>query len=250
MELAISNLDKINPKVRPKVEEYCRRLIDACGERIKSICLYGSVTGPDYAHGKSNVNILVIVDRIDQHLLDSLHRVAIWGRKHAIVAPLVLTRHYIERSIDTFPIEFLEIKQSAVVVYGETYFDDLVFESQNIRHECEFQARSALLRFQQAYLEIGRDRKGIERLLHTSINSLIPLLRAMMRVKGIEPPKSKIDLVRMIADVFGIETGVLVEILRDKAGDEKIGSKRACEIVADYLKALESIVSKIDELRV
>lgn len=250
MESAITNLDKVNHRVRNKVAQYCQRLIDACGERIKSIFLYGSVTGPDYVHGRSNVNIVVVVDSVDQDLLDSIHKVAVWGRKHAVVAPLVLTHDYIKASIDTFPIEFLEIAQSGVVVYGQSLFDGLIFENEKIRHECEFQARSALLRFQQAYLEIGRDRKGIENLLHTSINSLIPLLRAMLRIKAIEPPNRKIDLVKTVADKFGIDTSILVEILRDKAGDERIGSKRACEIVGDYLKALQSIVSKIDQLRV
>ncbi len=250
MELTIRNLGKVNGAIREKVKIYCQKLIGAGGERIKSICVYGSATGPDYVKGRSNVNIAVVVDKVDQDLLDALHKVASWGRKHAIVAPLVLTRHYIESSLDTFPIEFFEIQSSSVVVYGEDYFSGLTFENEDIRYECEFQARSAVLRLQQAYLEIGRDRKGIERVLHNSVNSLIPLLRAMMRLKGFEVPREKMGVVRMLPEALGIDADILLEILRDKAGDEKIGKKRAYEIIGAYLKTLQSIVDRIDELRI
>lgn len=250
LELVIGNLDKINSLIRGEVKVYCQKLIDGLGDRIRSICVYGSATGPDYVKGKSNVNIALVVDRIDQALLDAIHKVFLWGRKHAIVAPLVLTREYIESSVDTFPIEFLEIKTSGVVVCGENYFQDLAFKNENIRHECEFQARSAFLRVQQAYLEIGRDRKGIERLLHTSMNSIIPLLRTLIRFKGLKPPTGKIDLVRMLPEAVPIETDVLLEILRDKAGDEKIGKKRASEIIGPYLQTLQSVIEEIDKLQV
>jgi len=151
----IRNLERLHSSVRSDVEAYCQKLASAIGENIKAISVYGSATGPDFVPEKSNVNLVVVADRLDQPVLEALLEIVKWGGKKRIVPPLLLTAEYMESSLDVFPIEFLEIKDSQVLLYGDDYFSSVEVKPDDLRLECESQIKAAILRTRQAYLEIG-----------------------------------------------------------------------------------------------
>ena len=242
------NLDRIHPEVRQSVVEFCERLMKSIATGIKAIAIYGSATGPDYIVGRSNVNISVLVDRIDHEVLRSLLETVKWGLKKRIVPPLLLTEGYIKASLDVFPIEFAEMKDSAVIIYGDDFLASLEIAPEHMRLECESQLKGALLRTRQAYLEIGLAKKGAERVLHASLTSLIPVMKAMLRLKGLEPPRRKIEVVKLTAETFNINGSVFIEILQDRAGDEKIADKEAHFVLGRYTDQLEVLAEKIEQL--
>ncbi len=242
----LKNLDKLNLHARKAVGEYCTKVMDAIGEEVRSIAVYGSATGPDFIPKRSNINLAVVVKMINQHMLQALFDTVKWGLKQMIVPPLLLTEHYIRSSLDVFPIEFAEIKDTAVIVYGDDFFSQLEFDRQDMRLECESQLKGALLRTRQAYLEIGHARKGAERVLHASVTSLIPIMRAMLRLGGVEPPRAKIEVARAVGEHFKVDSSVFIEILKDRAGDEKIGDKEAHEVLGRYIDRVEALMRKVE----
>jgi hypothetical protein len=246
--MALKNLERLHASVRAVVETYCERLVSALGARVKAISVYGSATGPDYIPGKSNVNLVVVVDRPDQGLLASMLDIVKWGKKKRIVPPLVLTRQYIESSLDVFPIEFVEIKETHVLLMGEDHFTSLEASHEHLRLECESQLKAAVLRTRQSYLEVGLMKKGAEGVLHASLTSLIPVFRVMLRIKGVEVPRRKLDVVNAVGEAFGVDPEPFAAILRDKAGDEKIGGKEAGDVLARYIMDIEDLASKVDRL--
>ena len=122
--MTVKNLDGLHQSVRSGVEEYCGKLIAALGGNLTSVAAYGSATGPDFIPGRSNVNLVIVLDHLDQSTLEALLPVVKWGRKKNIVPPLLLTPQYIESSLDVFPIEFMDIRQSQVLLLGEDHLSD------------------------------------------------------------------------------------------------------------------------------
>jgi hypothetical protein len=246
--MTYEDLDRLHQSVRSDVTAYCDKLVAVLGENLKAVSAYGSATGPDFIPGTSDVNLVVVVDNVGREVLTSLLDTVKWGRKRRIVAPLLLTPGYIETSLDVFPMEFLEIKESQALLLGEDFFGGLEAKPLELRLECESQLKAAVLRTRQAYLEIGLNKRGAEEVLHASLTSLIPVMRAMLRLKGEAVPRMKIDVLKAVGRVFGVDSGRLEAILKDKAGDEKIGGRQAHEVLAAYVGDIEKLAAAVDGL--
>ncbi len=242
------NLEKLPSPVGERIDPYCRELIELQGDNLLGICVYGSATGRDFVPKRSNINLLVVLKELGARELKKSVRLVNKGMKRGIVAPLFLTPEYIKSSLDSFPIEFLEFKDNHVLIYGEDPLSEISIGDRDIRLECERELKGKLTRLRQAYLEIGLKAKGIEALLKESLSSLIPIFRNMLRLKGIQPPSGKEEVISSFASEFGVDGGVFLAVLRDKKGDEKIGKERAEDFFGKYIETVEKLSRAIDQL--
>ena len=94
------NLNSLNEKVRKTVQPYCDKMVKIHEKNLKSISIYGSASGEDFIPGKSNINVLAIMDRIDPPDLKKSLKLIASGRKKGIVAPLLLTVEHIRTSTE------------------------------------------------------------------------------------------------------------------------------------------------------
>jgi hypothetical protein len=246
--MALQNLEQVHERARAHLDDYVAGLDTELGSNLKAVSIYGSATGPDYVPGKSNINLAVVLGLINGQALTSLLDVVKWGMGKRIVPPLMLTPDYIMASLDVFPIEFLEIKDSHVVIMGEDFFSSLEVDHKHLRLECESQLKAAVLRTRQAYLEIGWRKKGAEEVLTTSLTSLIPVFRALLRLKGIAPPRPKAEVVASLGSTFDVATATFMAILRDRAGDERIGGEEAHAVLARYIEEIAGLAGRVDDL--
>jgi hypothetical protein len=242
----IKNLDALHSSVRLATEAYCGKLLTLAGSRVKGIAAYGSATGPDFLPGRSNVNLALVLDSLGAEALRPLLGLVKSGGKKRIVPPLVVTPEYLAASLDVFPVEYLEIAQTQAVLYGDDFFGGLEISGEHLRLECESHLRAACLRTRQAYLEIGLARRGPERVLHASVTSILPVLRAVLKLKAAAAPGRKVEIVEAAGRLLGADLAILVAVLKDKAGDEKIQGRDSHRVLAEYLDALEALSGYLD----
>jgi hypothetical protein len=246
--MTLTNLEKLHESVRADVEAYCGKLVAALGPSIKAIAVYGSATGPDFIPGKSNVNLVVVVEDLATEALTCILDIVAKGKKRRIVPPLFVTPDYLKQSRDVFPMEFIEIGASQALLYGNDYFSGIDVGPEALRLECESQLRAAALRTRQAYLEMGLKQRGAERVLHASVTSLIPAMRAMLRLKGVAVPRAKLEVAAAVEKTFAVDTSTVAAVLRDKSGDERIGGKDAHAVLAKYIDDLEGLARLLDRM--
>lgn len=242
------NLEKLPEEVRDRVVPYCKELIELQGDNLLGIAVYGSATGRDFVPKRSNINLLVILKQLGARELQSSLNLVNRGIKKGIVAPLFLTREYIDSSLDSFPIEFSEMRDTQVPIYGEDSLAELRIDREDIRLQCERELKGKLTRLRQAYLEIGLKARGIETLLKESLSSLIPIFRNMLRLKGEEPPQRKEEVISSFASEFGVDRDVFLAVLKDKQGDERIGKEMAEDFFGKYVEAVEKLSTVVDQL--
>ena len=245
----LKNMDKINPDAGKKIKPYMEKFLFVHGESIISVFIYGSATCGDYVKGASDVNSAIVFKNIGYSELKKSLQIVDKGIRHRINTPLFLTREHIMTSLDTFPIEFIEMKESHVVIYGEDVLADINIDPVNIRFVCEEQIKGKLIRMRQAYLEIGLREKGIEALIKESFTSLFPVLIGLLRVKGIAPLKTKKENIKALGDAFGIDTDILFAILADKQNDGKINGQDLESAFFQYIEQLEKLGNIADQLR-
>ncbi len=244
----LKNIDQLPAKARERVSQYTRKLLDLHGENIESILVYGSAASPNFQPGVSNVNIAVIVRSLDFGVLQKSLKLSAWGNKRGFPAPLFLTRGYINTSVDVFPIEGSEIKESHIVIFGPDIFADLVVDVRHVRLFCEEQVKGKLLRLRQSYLDSQANPKLLRNLLIDSLNSLIPVFRQLVRLTGVQPAVEKDELLRQLAARFSINTEAFLAVHLDKNRPVPLNRALLHTHLKDYLHQLQQLADHIDHL--
>ncbi|MFC1599159.1 hypothetical protein ACFL2W_00045 [Candidatus Omnitrophota bacterium] len=246
--MAQLQLDSLSPEVRKKTESYLTQLIDIYKDSIISINLYGSATGKDFSLKTSDINLLVVVNELSFGQLKKGLKFISQGIAKKIAAPLFLTEEHIRTSQDVFPIEFLEMKENHICLYGKDVLNDVDIKRDYIRLFCEEQIKGKLIRIRQAYLEIGLRKKGVEALMKESMYSLIPVFRNLLRLKGLGPSVLKEEVLLAVSAEFGLDQEVFITILKDKRDDEKIGGQDVEVYFEKYLDQIRKLAIAVDTL--
>ena len=242
------NLERVPSQVKKKFVPFLRKFFEACPRGIHSVAIYGSATGINYIPGKSDINSVIIMDQVGWDLWRQVLRVTAEGIKQRITAPLLLTKEYIQSSLDTFPIEFLDIKENHVSVYGEDYFSGLSIESRNLRIFCEYQMKGKLIRIRQAYLEEGLKDKMLGALMTESLSSLIPVFRNLIRIKGQTADIDKIKIIIQVCSIFHLDPGVFLSIHKQRTLQQRMSLRQTQELMEMYIRQLEQLITAVDHL--
>jgi len=241
------NLEKLNSHVRKVLVPFSQAMIALHGDNLKSISLYGSAVGEDFIPKKSNVNLLLVMERIDPPDLKMSLKLINQGRKKGII-PLLLTVEHMKSSTDTFPIEFLEMKENYILIYGKDILDELEVNSRNVRLQCEQQLKGGLIRLYQVYLEIGMREKRIRSLLINSLTSFIPIFRSLLRLKGKALPVKKRDIISDLEKEFTVNGALFLKVLQMKEG-KKVEDNLE-KLFGDYLEEVEKLCIICDRMEV
>ncbi len=244
----LSGLEGLNPRVIEVLNPYCQEIISLHGDNLKSIVLYGSATGADFVAKRSNVNLMIVLSEVTQAALKKSLKTVAKGRKKGIVAPLLLDEEHIRRSADVFPIEFLDIQENHVALFGKDPFASLEIDKSNVRLQCEHELKGKLIRVRQGYLERGLLKRDITALLVESLTSFIPIFRNMLRLKGQDLPRTRREVIEKTTQVFGVSSSPFLKTLGFKEGVKAPDAKTVDEIFADYLTQLDKLAIAIDEL--
>lgn len=242
------NWEKVREEVRKLLEPYLERLIDIHRDNIISVNLYGSATGSDFSSKTSDVNLLIVFKELKLPDLKKSLPIVSRGIKKKIAAPLFLTRKHIKTSRDVFPIEFLDMKENHLCLYGKDVLATIAISDKHLRLFCEEQIKGKLIRLRQGYLEIGLRKKGIEALMKESLYALIPAFRNLLRLKGITPPVDKENILVKLSAVFGLDADTFIAILKDKRDDEKIAGVDVEIYFEKYFNQIQKLARMVDKL--
>ncbi len=246
--MAELRLDGVREDVASKIAAFAEDILRGYDRGVHSFHLVGSAITPDYNEKRSDINSVVVLKEMD---LGFLRFVAPLGRKHrkkAIAAPLIMTPEYISKSLDVFPIEFLDFKLIHKTVLGEDIFSELEIQKRHLRIQCERELKSKLIWLRQGYISSMGDKRLLTERLSESITGYMPLFRAIIYLLGYEPPVKRHDVVVMLKDITGIETDIFEKMLLLKRGAITLTSEELDRGFEEYYYATERIGNRIDEL--
>ena len=244
----IINEEKLHIEVQKKIIPYLKKMSDIHGNNLISVFVYGSAVGENYVPKVSDINSVFVFKDLEFSILRSSLSVISKGIFKKIAAPLFLTKDYINSSLDVFPIEFLDMKENHILLYGEDIFSGLEIRGEHIRLFCEQQIKGKLIRIRQAYLEVGLKKKGLESLLKESLNSLLPIFRNLIRLKGEQPSINKTAIIGQLCRMFELDENVFLAIYKDSANDEKIANQEVVVFLEKYLIQIEKLADMVDKL--
>ncbi|MBZ0166603.1 MAG: hypothetical protein K8I00_07320 [Candidatus Omnitrophica bacterium] len=249
MRLAqLINIEQLPEDVQKKFIPFARNLLELFSGNIRAVAVTGEATGPGYDPKISFINSIVVLQDINFDVFRSALKPVAGAAKQRIAAPLFLSQEYIQNSLDVFPVEFLEIKEKHVLIYGEDIFSTLDIKTEHLRLFCEQQVKGRLIRIRQAYLEVGLQKKGVEALLKDSLSSLLPIFRNLIRLKGETPAVDSEGVINQLTAAFAIDGRPFSAIVRDQSNDEKIAGRDVTEFFEKYINQLQKLARQVDQL--
>ena len=165
-----------------------------------------------------------------------------------MINPLFLTENYINSSTDIFPIEFLDMQENYLVLYGKDVLKNINVNTSNLRFQCEQELKAKLINLKQLYLRINQDKLAMRNLLFKSFNSVLHILRNVLRLKGKESPYLKQEILKELKSEFQIDINIWEKILAAKLKQIKLSSKDTEELFINFIRELEKIVEIVDKL--
>jgi predicted nucleotidyltransferase len=218
------------------------------GDDLVAIILYGSGARGEYIPKKSDINFLIVLsDTGIEHLGDATHAVAKW-RKRKVRLPLVITREYIESSLDAFPLEFFNIKSAYQVIHGEDILKDVVIQKEDLRLQCERELKAKLLLLRQSFLEANNRSHLLQELVAQSLSAFISIFKALLYLKGDEVPQKNEAVLSAIVQSFGLDREIFQTLWYIKRGEKKLDRDDLKEIVQKYIREIRGLSTQIDQM--
>ena len=236
---------KISDKLKNTLQNFNKTLKDIYQDELISLILYGSAASGEFVDKHSNLNALVILRNTDLGILKRASRII---NKFRMINPLFLTENYINNSTDIFPIEFLDMQENYLVLYGKDVLKNIDVNTSNLRFQCEQELKAKLINLKQLYLRINRDKVALRNLLFKSFTSVLHILRNVLRLKGRKPPYLKQDILKEVKSEFQIDINIWEKILAAKLKQIKLKSKDTEELFIKFVRELEIIVEIVDKL--
>jgi len=244
----LSNVEHLPPQVLRRVRPMVQELIELHGENIRSVFIYGSAAHQGYVPGVSDINLAVVFGRLDFGVFKKSLQCVTKAIPRKIAAPLFLTEEYIAASLDVFPIEFWDMQEQHVVVYGEDFLSSLTIQGEHVRLFCEQQIKGRLIRIRQAYLEVGLHSKGMLTLMTESLTSLLPVFRNLLRLRSVPCALDKTEILARLGKEFDLDSGVALTIYRHKTGREKIEKQQVPQVLEKYIDFMGKLAERVDRL--
>jgi hypothetical protein len=213
---------------------------------LVGVALYGSAARGEHVEKHSDLNVLVVVERVT---MDSLRReapVAQSWREAGNPPPLTLSRSEWMGSSDIFPIEYADILSHHKVLEGTLPLDGIKVSHSDLRLQLEHEAMSKLLRLRHAVLVAGRNHKALRELLEQSSSTTLVLLRATLRLLGETPPADSLEVCDRVRARCSIDTTSAKRIVMHTRGKEPLGAAEIEPLVERYLAEAQEVVAYLD----
>ncbi|OQX83072.1 hypothetical protein B6D60_11120 [candidate division KSB1 bacterium 4484_87] len=230
------------------LEPFARDCQNVFGDDLVSVILYGSAARGDYVYKKSDINFLVVLTDSGIHDLDKAHPLIKKWSKSRVSTPLFLTKDYINSALDTFPIEFLTMKQHHKLVFGENVLEKLEFKSGDIRLQCERDLRGKLVHLQENYLSSLGKPRVLKMLLQNSLPTFVSIFTALLKIKNKTIPESKSEIVQVTAQEFDLDVTVFEQILQFSANHVKLSKEQLNQLVKKYIEQVRKLTIEVDQL--
>jgi hypothetical protein len=233
---------------RPLLEKYVREIQSAYGANVVSIVLYGSGAGEEYHPKRSDLNFLIVLKDTSLPELKKARNVFLkWHKKHTAV-PLVMDQEYIAASLDTFPIEFLNIQGQSQTLFGPDPVSGLQFDKKWVRLQAERELKGKLLRLQHVYLEVKKIDRELVHIIYDSLNTFAAIFRALLFLKDQDISLPKKDIILATCREFQLDAKVFTALWQVRNGEIKLKDRELEELFENYFGEIKKLSKTINNI--
>ena len=198
MTQSVMNLERVVSGMQEPMKRFIDRVQTLGGANCLAVIGVGAIATSGFDPARHTARSVLVLETIELAMLRELAQDGIKLGKAKIAAPLIMTPVYIAGSLDTFPLEFLEIQQCHVCFVGTDYFADVSFEERHVRLQCERELKSILIGMRQGLLAAAGREKLFGGMEGDIAERLIRTLRGLLWLHGQYDYLSAVEIVGRI----------------------------------------------------
>lgn len=227
------------------VSGFLEDLRNRMGRNLQSVTLYGSAARGDFVDGSSDLNILIVADAMDAEALAAAGDAIRHWSDRLPLSPIFATPNYLRDSADVFPLEFMDMRESHVTLFGPDPLAELEVAPRYLRHQVEAELKGKLMRLRSAYAQAAGDDRAVRALLSDSLPSFRALFQGALRLGGEKPPEDRREVMRAVSHAFDLDAEALeaVAAIRNGAALPEGGAQ---PVMSHYLTAIEKLTAAVD----
>ncbi len=220
----------------------------ALPERLKSVTLYGSAASGDFIEGRSQYDLLLVIDPLGVDELDALGSVIRHWSKQGQPLPLIFSPDQLAASTDAFALELLDIQQSHQVLYGEDFVSRLKIDPAHVRHELERELKGKALALRDQYVIAAGNKRLVLDLMTQSLSTFLVLFRSAVRLYAGSAPAKKIEALRMLTQHIPFDPQPFLTVEEHRAGRRRASRVDSVALFRQYLAEINTVIRHIDRL--
>lgn len=215
------------------------------GQRLRTVVIYGAHARPHLRPVRVPVQTAALVDEISYADLSACAERADRWLKAGLEVPLLLPAREFTRALDVFPLEYGDIIEHHVVVFGDHPFAGQLVAADDLRRACEVQARGHLIHLREGFLLAGHDAEALARLVTASAGPFASLMEAFTRVTGGPRDATPAMMAAHAQQAAGLPA-TLIERLLSIEEDAALDAAEAVQLYPPYLDLLHALVAFVD----
>ena len=230
-------------------EEFSSGIESIFGSNLLSIYLYGSGARGEYIQGKSDINFLVVIKSEGLKFLSGVWEYLDKWEKRGISTPLILTESYLSSSLDTFPLEFHNMKEANDLVFGKDLLENIFINDNDLRVQVEHELKAKLLSLRQGFMRTKGNRNELVDLISLSLPTMSAIFNGTLHLKKIEiNGKKSLKLYTAVENTFKLRKGLFRDLQDVKLAVGKRTTSELIELMEEYMTAIRSIFRNVDKM--
>ncbi len=205
-------------------ERACQSLRATLGENLVTFAVYGSAARSDMVCGTSDINVLIVLERSTP---ESHRAIAEQLKGQPQIAPFVLSRWELPRSMPVFALKFRSIARHYRVLHGEDVLSGFAPSDDLLRFLCEQSLRNLRLRMEHAYIRNAAAPDRYAAALVRTTPALFVTLSEVLRTAGAEVPLDHASRPEVIGAALGCDASVLADLRALRAAPRKLSADEA-----------------------
>ncbi len=201
MTTTVNTYDQLPAELQPAIRQFAELLKKLAGSNLQGLTLFGAIAAGTFDATRHTIRSVAVVEKVDLHMLRKLaDHGAKLGKAH-LSAPLIMTPSYIDESRDTFPLELIEIHQNHINLAGTDYFNDLSFEDNHVRLQCERELKVISIGLRQGLLAAAGREKFLAELETNMAENLMRTLRGMLWLKDRKEAQPALEVIAEVENL-------------------------------------------------
>ena len=186
---------------------------------------------------------IIILEKDPPNLLESLSSLRDYSNKRKLRFPLVVTRRFVNNSLDSFPLEFLDITGSN---YEDLYvkkdvLKKLRYKPADIRLQMEREIKSKWLLIRLSVLEKKNTPKQLADFLALTLGSIVRVLKGICYLNDGSVPQTLEDIFVRTTNITDVDFDIMLRCLTTK--------EATLETVEQYLSILGDIMRYVEHIK-
>lgn len=216
MNLPVPISSELPDSLRAGLARYAGSAARLAGDRLVSLAVFGAVLTPDWRAPRPVHHAIVTTTDDLALVLELGGGLRSEARKLGLIPPLLLTPQLICTSLDSFPLEWLEIGTCHEVLTGSDPFMGLTCEREPIRLQCEREGTTLAMTLRQRVLRLGGLRIPLDDLAEQAVR----VARGLIYLHGGASERSPSSVIDSASRLLAKDLQPIMRAWRGETGDE------------------------------